>query len=140
MSHDSRPPAPPPPAQIASFVQVLGIEGAVRFLLAYGGADLVFARNPSDGSDLVRMIGRDAVITLAEIPRLPRRIPLAKPWLAAHFHAQGHSVAQIARTLRVSDTAVRGYLRRVTASPEYRCAEAERHERSRKAAREVKGL
>ena len=129
MSHDSRHP-PPVPAQVAPFVQELGVEGAVQFILAYGGADLVFARNPRDDSDLVQMIGRDAVMALADMPRLPRRIPLAKPWLAAHFHPYGWSVERIARMLRVSDVAVRGYLRR---------AQAERHERSRKAAHEAKG-
>lgn len=104
--------APIPPAQIAPFVQVLGIDGAIRFILAYGGAELVISANPRDGNDLVEMFGRDAVQALAALTGMPRRIPLVKPWLAAYFHAEGLSIAQIARKLRVSDVAVRNYLRK----------------------------
>lgn len=38
--------------------------------------------------------------------------PPAKPWLAAHSHAQGLSIARIAHKLRISDVSVRTYLRR----------------------------
>lgn len=138
MRRGKRPPAPPPPAQMAPFVQVLGIEDAIRFILAYGGAELVFANNPRDDNELVRMFGRDRAEALAGLI-VPRRVSLLKPWLSRYFHAQGYSVARIARTLRVSDTAVRGYLRRAVASPEERRAEAERAEHSRKASYQAKG-
>lgn len=137
MSHDRQP--PPVPAQVAPFAQVPGIDGAVRFILAFGGAELAIARNPRDDNELVEMFGRDRAEALAELT-VPRRIPLAKPWLAGHFRAQGLSSARIARKLRVSDTSVRGYLRRADANRERLRADAERIERSRKTAREAKGV
>lgn len=112
MTDKSRPPAPPPTAQIAPFVQVLGLDGAIRFLLAFGGAELFIGNNPKDTNQLVQIFGREAVETLARLPTLPRRIPLAKPWLTAYFRAQGFSIAQIARKLRISDVSVRTHLRR----------------------------
>lgn len=90
-------PPPQPPAQVAPFVQVLGLEGAIRFILAFGGAELVIARNPRDNNQLVAMFGREAVEALANLTTLPRRIPLAKGWLAAHFHAEGAYRPDLAR-------------------------------------------
>lgn len=124
MSATLRPAAPPPPAQVAPFIQVLGIDGAIRFILAYGGAELVISANPRDANNLVEMLGKDAVQALAALTGMPRRIPLVKPWLAAHFHAEGLSIAQIARKLRVSDVSVRNYFRK----------HAENRERLREAA------
>ena len=126
MSQNTRPPAPRPTAQVAPFVQAFGLDGAIRFLLAFGGAQLDVLRNPRDSNQLVQMFGREAVAELAGLPTLPRRIPLAKPWLAAHFHAHGLSIAQIARKLRISDTSVRTYLRRDAENRERLRADAER--------------
>lgn len=126
----NRPPTPPPTAQIAPFVQVLGVEDAIRFLLAYGGAELCISKNPRDTNELVQMFGREAVEALANLTTLPRRIPLAKPWLAAWFHAQGLSVAQIARKLRVSDISVRTYLRRDAENRTRLQAAAARHRKA----------
>ena len=85
------------------------------------------------------MFGREAVEALASLTTIQRRIPLAKGWLAAHFYAEGWSVARFARTLRISDVAVRGYLRREAENRERLRADAERIERSRRAAQEAKG-
>lgn len=134
MSQDNRPPAPRPTAQVAPFVQVFGLEGAIRFLLAFGGAQLDVRGNPRDSNQLVQMFGREAVAELASLPTLPtlpRRIPLAKPWLAADFHAQGLSIAQIARKLRISDISVRTYLRREAENRERLRADADRRARRR---------
>ena len=117
---------PAPTAQVAPFVQALGLEGAIRFILAFGGAELYIGKNPRDTNELVSMFGREAVEALAGLVTMPRRIPLAKPWLAAHFHAQGLSIAQIARKLRISDITVRAYLRRDAENRERLRANAER--------------
>lgn len=105
-------PMPRPTAQIAPYHEVLGLDLAVRFLLAFGGAELSIAKHPTGRSALCDLIGADHERALAAIrDRLPRRVPLAKQWLAAVLDWQGHSVAEIARQLRVSDTAVRKWLR-----------------------------
>lgn len=111
MTDKPRPPAPPPPAQIAPFVQVLGVEGAIAFILTYGGAELIISENPTARCDVAQRFGIEAARALAGLQR-HRRVPLAKPWLAAYFYAQGDSIVTIARRLRVSDVSVRGWLRR----------------------------
>lgn len=92
---------------------VLGIDGALEFLLTFGGAELYLTPTPGENSRLVRLVGRDKAIALAKASeRLPRRIPLAKPWIAAVFREKGLSVADIARRLHASDVAVRGWLKK----------------------------
>lgn len=101
-----------PPAHIQPYVDVLGEDVAVDFLLAFGGAELSVRDNPRQGQ-LVKLIGKAAAADLAmAAAHLPRRIPLAKPWLAQRLHEKGLSVAEIARTLHVSDVSVRAYLKR----------------------------
>lgn len=107
-------PCPPPPAQIAPFVQALGLETAVRFLLTFGGAPLDFPADPKGRSRAEALVGREGMIALAAQLNLPRRIPLSKPWLAAYFHSRGHSVHDIARTLRATDFTVRRWLAKET--------------------------
>lgn len=103
-------PTPRPPVQVAPFVQALGIEGAVAFLLEFGGASVSIRARPQDRGEVTRLFGREAAEALGAMD-LPSRIPPAKPWLAAYFHAQGEPVMRIARRLHVSDVTVRRYLR-----------------------------
>ena len=80
--------------------------------MQFGGAELSLRTSPRQGK-LVELFGQDRAAALAEAAgHLPRRIPLAKPWLAQQLHEKGLSVAEIARTLHVSDVSVRAYLKR----------------------------
>jgi hypothetical protein len=105
-----RPACPPPPVQIAPFVQALGLDLAVRFLMEFGGAELNIGADPKGRSRAEALVGRDGILALAGQLSLPRRVPLAKPFLAAYLHSRGESVAEIARTLRATDVTVRGWL------------------------------
>lgn len=106
-------PLPEPPAHVAPFVEAVGAEAAVALLLRFGGAEMHVAGRPRKRSRLVAAVGPEAAARLAAVAhRLPRRWPLAKPWLACCLHAQGLPVAEIARRLHASDVAVRGYLKR----------------------------
>lgn len=101
-------PMPRPTAQVEPYVEAMGAETAVTFLLAFGGAELAIAAVPTDRAEYVRLIGQDKAKALAAVAdRLPLRVPLAKKWLANMLRWQGHSNAQIARTLRVSEVSVR---------------------------------
>ncbi|TCO73063.1 helix-turn-helix domain-containing protein [Rhodovulum euryhalinum] len=102
---------PKPPAHAAPYVDILGSALAVRFLMAFGGAELYWAENPGERSRVVQIVGVDLASALARAD-LPPRVPLAKPWLAACLAHEGLSVAEIARTLHASDVAVRGWLRK----------------------------
>lgn len=110
--------APPPPAQLEPYVRVLGIEGAVAFFGAFGGAELVYSQNPRR-SRLTEVIGHDAARALAEEDArrgLPRRVPLGKPWVAQVLKSKGLSVAEIARRMHASDVTVRRWLKQPPAS------------------------
>lgn len=105
-------PLPPPPAHVAPFVEAVGAEAAVELLLRFGGAEVHVAGRPRARSRLVAAVGEAAAARLAAVAdRLPRRWPLAKPWIAQCLHAQGLPVAEIARRLHASDVAVRGWLK-----------------------------
>ena len=105
-------PYPKPTAQIEPYVEAFGIELAITFLLQFGGAELYVAKDPRGRSQLEALVGPERAKALgANDHRLQRRVPLAKPWLAACFATLGMGTAEIARTLRVSDTSVRKWLK-----------------------------
>lgn len=104
---------PPPPAHVEPFVRVLGTEGAIEFLLTFGGAELYWAADPKGRSELAQLVGMEKARALGQAAEfLPRRIPTAKPWIATVWAAQGLSKAKIARRLHVADKTVRAWLKR----------------------------
>lgn len=107
---------PPPPAHVAPYVAALGLDRAVAFLLAFGGAEIYLADRPQARSQVAAVVGADGAAALASrLGRGSLRIPTAKPWIAAVRRHQGRSVAEIARELHASDVAVRGWLKRQSA-------------------------
>lgn len=113
MTNSPIPNLPRPPAHIQPYVAVLGIEDTIRFLLAFGGAELYLTTTPKGRSRLAQMFGLDKAAAIARAAeQMPRRVPTAKPWIAQVWSAQGLCVAEIARTLHVSDVSVRGWLKR----------------------------
>lgn len=109
---------PRPPAHIEPYVRILGVEGAVDFFLHYGGGELYIPRKAVAGSELAELLGLDAAQKLAlAADRLPKRVPTAKPWIAAVWLYEGLSATQIARRLHTSDVAVRRWLKRYQSPP-----------------------
>jgi len=103
---------PRPPAHLEAYVRILGNEGAITFLLNYGGGELYIPRNPVIGSPLVTLLGMESAQALGvAADRLPKRVPTGKPWIARVLHTQGLSATQIARTLHASDVSVRKWLK-----------------------------
>lgn len=99
-------------AQVEPYVDALGLEQAVEFILAFGGSYTYVSENPQDRSEAVRLLGREAVIRLAKrMGPGPHRIHNAKPWLAAYFrYKKGWTVNATARKLHVSDVSIRRWL------------------------------
>ncbi|RWR26825.1 helix-turn-helix domain-containing protein [Sinirhodobacter populi] len=107
---------PRPPAHVAHYVEALGRDRAIRFLLEFGGAELYIATAPKGRSRLSEVIGLDGAAALAGIAHLlPKRVPTAKPWIAQCLRVDGLNVAAIARLLHVSDVSVRKWLKRLPA-------------------------
>lgn len=106
-------PIPRPTARVAAYVEVLGAELTVQFLLTYGGAELYLANDPKGRASHEALLGYDKAKALAANPRLQmsHRIPLAKKWLVQMMSWQGCSTAHIARTVRPTDTTVRRWLK-----------------------------
>jgi len=105
------PARPRPTAQVQPYVDALGHEDAIRFLLAFGGAELYIAADPKGRGQVEAMLGPDKARALAaQAHRLPARVPLAKPSLAHCLAARGARAATIARTLRTTDVTVRKWL------------------------------
>lgn len=96
-----------PTAQVEPYVDVLGLDGAIEFLLAFGGAEISLSVNPTPKSKVAQLVGRRKAIALARKPGLPRRVPTARKWLAAAMISKGLPVNEIARRLHVTDVAVR---------------------------------
>lgn len=105
---------PRPPAHVAPFVDALGAELAVRFLLHFGGAELYIPRDPKGGSELAQVLGMSAAVAISDLADrtcLPRRIPTARPWIARYLKTvAGLSTAEIARRLHASDVSVRRWI------------------------------
>lgn len=102
---------PRPPAHIQPYVRILGVQGAIEFLLSFGGAEVYLTSSPKRRARLVEMIGSDKAAELSEaIARLKVRVPTAKPWIARCMKVEGLSTAEIARRLHMSDNAVRGWV------------------------------
>lgn len=109
-------PRPRVPAHIEPYVEVLGVDLAVTFLLQFGGSEVYFPSygNQDDrGGEPVTLVGLQAMHDLRDRLGMGKmRIPLGNSWIAQHLAWQGHSVAAIARRVRVTDNAVRGYLKK----------------------------
>lgn len=109
-------PMPKPTAQVEAYVEAMGPDLAVTFLLVFGGAEMSVPDSPSGCSAHEAVIGTEAAARMSVLShRLQKRVPLAKNWLAAMLHWQGHSIASIARTLRTTDVSVRKMLKDRTA-------------------------
>lgn len=108
-------PMPRPTAQVQPYFEILGLDLTVTFLLTFGGADLYLPTDPKGGSEVEALIGRENLKALAAEANRPRsvmqrRVPLAKPWLTEVLHWQGHSIAAIARKLRITTVSASRYL------------------------------
>jgi hypothetical protein len=62
------PPYPKPPAQVAPYVDVLGLEYALKFLEAFGGVEVYIAQDPTYKGELVKVVGYANALALAVSP------------------------------------------------------------------------
>ncbi|WP_054006425.1 hypothetical protein [Cypionkella psychrotolerans] len=103
---------PRPPAHLEAYISALGAELAVRFFLAFGGAEFYVAKDPKGKALAVEVIGLEGLRALATVrDRLPARVPTAKPWIARYlFTVDGLSKADICRRLHAAEPTVSRWL------------------------------
>jgi hypothetical protein len=103
---------PPMPDNVRVYVDAIGVDATITFILHFGGSEVFMSHGPSR-SELVVVLGQDAAQALADVHAmrgLPARVPVARKWLAQVLFAKGLSKNEIARRIRVSDVMVRSYL------------------------------
>lgn len=99
------------PAHLQPFVDLLGEDDAIRFLLEFGGGPVYLSANPTAASSIAAIIGREKTVSLAkELGPGSIRVPQGKPWIAERLRARGISVLGIARQLKMKDDTVRRWL------------------------------
>jgi hypothetical protein len=99
------------PAHIEPFVEVLGEDGALAFLLEHGGGYLYLTEKPTSKNPVAVMFGVEKAAKLGAKLRHPHmRVPLAKPWMAKLLASKGMGTHAIARKLHMSDTSVRNWI------------------------------
>lgn len=110
-------PSVQPTAQVAPYVEALGVDLAVEFLLSFGGAEIYLAVSPKSRSRVAQMVGHDNAEALAaKSDRMQRRVPLANQWIAKVLKSRGLSNADIARRMRTTDVTVRSWLKQPDAA------------------------
>lgn len=110
---ENLPARPQATAQVEPYLNVLGFELTIEFLMTFGGADLDFPKMPTENHRLVKLVGLEKTIELTRSTnRHRKRIPTAKPWLAQALFSQGLSKAEISRRLHTTDVTIRKWLSR----------------------------
>lgn len=100
------------PAHLDPYIEVLGPELAVRFLIEFGGTPAYFPDDPKGKSAAEALIGPERLRALgARMPSNWAEIPMPRPWLIRALDAEGKSVAAICRLLHTSSTNVKKQLR-----------------------------
>lgn len=103
---------PPPPAHVAAYVEILGVDLAVELFVKLGGSEVYFAENPKGNGMVEKIVGKENTAALAGLSDSPsRRVPSPNRWLAQVLASRGLPVAEISRRLRKTDVTVRSYLR-----------------------------
>lgn len=100
------------PAQLAPYIEVLGLDLGIEFLLKFGGSYVHLSENPQGRSEVAVLVGQELTTALARrIGSGSFRVHTGKPFIARHFRAKGWTTNAIARHLHVSDVTVRSWLK-----------------------------
>lgn len=100
------------PAHLQPYIEALGEDLGIEFLLSFGGSYVYLSERPQARSPIVELVGEELAIALARrIDTGGLRVPVGKPFIARHFRAKGWTVNAIARKLHVTDVTVRSWLK-----------------------------
>lgn len=101
------------PANLAPFINTLGFDKGIEFLLRFGGGAMYLPKKPQDGRSMASsLLTAEEIIALSQaIDRDYLRIPVGKKFIAQYLRSQNVSVGEIARRLHMTDVTIRGYLK-----------------------------
>lgn len=103
------------PAHLQPYIEALGEDLGIEFLLSFGGSYVYLSERPQARSPIVELLGDQQSIALAKrIGTGSLRVPVGKPFIARHFRAKGWTVNAIARKLHVTDVTVRSWTKQST--------------------------
>lgn len=102
------------PANLAPFINTLGFDKGIEFLLRFGGSAMYLPKKPQDGRSMASsLLTADEIIALSQaIDRDYLRIPVGKKFIAVYLHSRGISIGEIARRLHMTDVTIRGWLKK----------------------------
>ncbi len=91
---------PPPTAECARLVQIMGAEGALALIEWRGGDRFYVPKFFDPESEFAATVGADAAkLLIARLGREYVKVPQAREWRIMIYRQQGLSYAQIARKL-----------------------------------------
>lgn len=100
------------PAQLEPYIDVLGLDLGIEFLLKFGGSYVHLSANPQGRSEVEALVGQELTAALARrVGSGSVRVHTGKPFIAQHFRAMGWTTNAIARHLHVTDVTVRTWLK-----------------------------
>ncbi|MBN9333880.1 helix-turn-helix domain containing protein [Devosia sp.] len=99
------------PANLAVYVDTLGIDLAMDLFLVAGGSQIYLSPKSSDRALVARTVGAENASRLAEaVGQNYIKVPIARQWVARVHWSRGTSVNEIARTVRADIATVRRWL------------------------------
>lgn len=106
-------PLPPPTAEVAHLVKLIGAEATLALVERWGGTRLYVPDQAHPRADLWAVVGADAARYLSErYGREQIDVPVARQWRILVYRGQGMSHAKIARATGSSERNVRRVLAR----------------------------
>ncbi|MEO0632907.1 MAG: hypothetical protein AAFY52_02085 [Pseudomonadota bacterium] len=103
----------PPPCDAAeTYVELLGEQTALAFILEFGGSEVFIPEKPRGKGMVEAIVGYEGMKALRHASfEASFRIPLANKWVAQCLHVQGHSINAIARRMRMTTNTVSKYIK-----------------------------
>ncbi len=99
------------PANVSRFIDVLGEDLTLDFLLKFGGTPVYLAITPRPNSPVVECVGYDKASKLGRsLGPGAVQIPTAKPWMAVKLKEKGFTGIAIARLLHTDSRTIRRWL------------------------------
>lgn len=108
----------PIPSKLLPYVQVLGVEDAIKLFLALGGSQIYLPAKVASGSRAAKVVGAEKLQQLTEWFGCGFvKVPLGSRWIAEVMFADGASTNKIAAVVRADVATVRRWINWTPSTP-----------------------